>query len=127
VTVVTGPSVLLHSAATRLLAAQPGDPDPNSDRGPEWGKAAPIGLLVILLLGIAVFFLVRSLNRQLKRVPKRFGEPSESPSDAPATGSGRDADPDDAAPRGRRDGPEADPAATGGPNRPRPPSPDPRD
>ena len=31
----------------------PADVDPSTGKGPEWGKAAPIGLLVILLLGIA--------------------------------------------------------------------------
>lgn len=55
-----------------LAAPQPGDYDPSTGKGSEWGKAAPIGLLVILLLGIATFFLLRSFTRQLKKVPASF-------------------------------------------------------
>ncbi len=41
--------------------------------GPDFGKASPVGLLVVVLLLIGVFALVRSMNRHLKRVPKTFG------------------------------------------------------
>ncbi len=40
--------------------------------GPDFGKASPFGLLVVVLLVIATFFLVRSMNNQLKKVPKSF-------------------------------------------------------
>jgi hypothetical protein len=43
-----------------------------TNRGPDYGKASPIGLLVVLLLVIGVFMLVRSMNRHLKRVPQSF-------------------------------------------------------
>ncbi len=56
-----------------LLAAPTDIP---AGKGPEWGKAAPIGLLIILLLGIAVFFLIKSMNRNLKKVPASF-DPEE--------------------------------------------------
>lgn len=60
-------------AAVVLAAPQPGEDDPASTgHGAEWGKAAPIGLLVILLLAVAVAFLLRSFTRQLKKVPPRF-------------------------------------------------------
>jgi hypothetical protein len=59
-------------AAVLLAAPQPGDYDPSTGKGPEWGKAAPIGLLVILLLAIAMLFLLRSFTRQLKKVPATF-------------------------------------------------------
>lgn len=39
--------------------------------GPDFGKASPVGLLVIVLLVIATLFLVRSMNQQLKKVPSR--------------------------------------------------------
>lgn len=61
-----------------LAAPQPGDYDPSTGKGPEWGKAAPIGLLVILLLGVAMFFLLRSFTRQLKKVPATFDPPESS-------------------------------------------------
>lgn len=40
--------------------------------GPDFGKASPLGLLVVVLLVIATVLLVRSMNRQLKKVPKSF-------------------------------------------------------
>lgn len=43
---------------------------------PEPGKAAPLGLLVVLLLGVVVYFLARSMGKHLKRVPASF-DPSE--------------------------------------------------
>jgi hypothetical protein len=61
-----------HLVASVGLLAQPGGPDYDSPKGPEWGKAAPIGLLIILLLGIALFLLIRSMNKQLRKVPKTF-------------------------------------------------------
>ncbi len=36
------------------------------------GQAGPLGLLVLVLLGIAVFLLVRNMDRRLKRLPKEF-------------------------------------------------------
>jgi hypothetical protein len=72
-------------AADRLAAAwvsvQPGDYDPSSGRGPEWGKAAPAGLLIWLFMGAALFFLIRSMNRHIKRVPKSFDPDAEQPVD----------------------------------------------
>jgi len=77
--------------AVLLAAPQPGDYDPSTGKGPEWGKAAPIGLLVILLLGVAVFFLLRSFTRQLKKVPATFDARTDSGPDS-GTGAARAAD-----------------------------------
>ena len=55
-----------------LLAEEP-------NRGPDYGKASPVGLLVVLLLLIGVFFLVRSMNRHLKQVPESFDPPQQAP------------------------------------------------
>ncbi|HEX5496313.1 MAG TPA: hypothetical protein VFX70_17240 [Mycobacteriales bacterium] len=49
----------------------------------EIGKAAPLGLLVILLLCVAVYLLGRSMVTHLKRVPESFDEP---PKDDPDSG-----------------------------------------
>jgi hypothetical protein len=46
-----------------------------ADGGPESNKAGPLGLLVIVLLGIAVYFLYRSMVRHLNKVPESFDEP----------------------------------------------------
>lgn len=40
--------------------------------GPDFGKASPLGLLVIVLLVISTLLLLRSMNRQLKKVPESF-------------------------------------------------------
>lgn len=39
------------------------------------GKGSPIGILVIILLIIAVYFLYRSMSRHVKKVPTSFDKP----------------------------------------------------
>ena len=61
-----------------------------TNRGPDYGKASPMGLLVVVLLLIGVFLLIRSMNRHLKKVPESFDPPSAAPPegaapDGPAT------------------------------------------
>jgi hypothetical protein len=52
------------------------------DTGPDFGKASPFGLLVIVLLLIGTFLLVRSMNRHLKRVPESFDRKKTEPDEA---------------------------------------------
>ena len=47
-----------------------------ADAGPESNKAGPLGLLTIVLLGIAVYFLYRSMVRHLNKVPESFDDPA---------------------------------------------------
>ncbi|MFL6164155.1 MAG: hypothetical protein ACJ74U_18285 [Jatrophihabitantaceae bacterium] len=47
------------------------------------GKGSPIGLLVVLLLLVAVYFLYRSMNRHLRKVPGQFDQP-EPPTAQPS-------------------------------------------
>jgi hypothetical protein len=61
--------------ATGAYLAQ--DPAPPPGKGPEFGEASPLGLLVIILLGIAVVFLIRSMTKHLKRVPASFDPPEK--------------------------------------------------
>lgn len=62
------------AAAPALLAALPGPallgatPAPTLLAGDDSGKAGPLGLLVLALLGIASYFLFRSMSRHLRRV-----------------------------------------------------------
>jgi hypothetical protein len=65
--------------ATGAFLAQ--DPAPPPGKGPEFGEASPLGLLVVILLGIAVVFLIRSMTKHLKRVPASFDPPAESGAD----------------------------------------------
>ncbi len=55
--------------------------------GPDFGKASPIGLLVIVLLLIATLFLLRSMNRQLKKVPDSFDPKHPEPDQAADEGT----------------------------------------
>jgi hypothetical protein len=57
-----------------LVLAQ--DPAPPPGKGEEFGKASPVGLVVILLLGIATVFLIRSMTKRLRRLPASFDEPA---------------------------------------------------
>jgi hypothetical protein len=42
------------------------------DTGPDFGKASPVGLLVVVLLLIGTGLLVWSMNRHLRKLPKTF-------------------------------------------------------
>ncbi|MFE7721689.1 hypothetical protein ACFU44_21895 [Nocardia rhizosphaerihabitans] len=44
----------------------------NTPTGPEFGKASPLGLLVILILLAGTVLLVRSMNKHLKGLPETF-------------------------------------------------------
>ncbi|MCH9728783.1 MAG: hypothetical protein K0U84_03715 [Actinomycetia bacterium] len=51
--------------------------------GPDFGKASPFGLIVVLLLLIGTFALVWSMNRHLRRLPESFDtENPEGPDSA---------------------------------------------
>lgn len=58
----------VHALAT-AAAVVAADQEP---RGPEFGKASPLGLLIIVLLLVATFLLIRSMNRQLRKLPESF-------------------------------------------------------
>ena len=46
--------------------------DAPRNTGPDFGKASPVGLLIIVLLLIGTFALVWSMNRHLKKLPDSF-------------------------------------------------------
>jgi hypothetical protein len=93
-------------AAPGVVLAQ--DPAPPPGEGPEFGKASPVALVVIVLLGLATVFLIRSMTKHLRRVPASFDEPAaEQPEHdagaepgpasrpaAPATGAEAERDPE---------------------------------
>jgi len=78
--------------------------------GPDFGKASPLGLLVVVVLLIATLLLLRSMNRQLRKVPKSFdpepdqaaGEGTDAVGESPEQGPGRA---DGSTPPGSGDGP----------------------
>ncbi|MGA9376374.1 MAG: hypothetical protein ACSLE7_14445 [Mycobacterium sp.] len=50
--------------------------------GPDFGKASPVGLLVVVLLLIGTFALVWSMNRHLNRLPESFDPDHPEPDQA---------------------------------------------
>jgi hypothetical protein len=60
--------------------APPPQPGPGpGGQGDDFGKAAPLGLVVLLLFFLAVALLVRSMNKHLRRVPKSFDNDPGTP------------------------------------------------
>ena len=57
------------------------------NHGPDFGKASPVGLLVVVLLLIATLLLLRSMNRQLKKVPESFDPKHPEPDQAADEGT----------------------------------------
>jgi hypothetical protein len=97
VSLLIGAALFLADGVLAAGGDSPSDVDPTTGHGPEWGKAAPIGLLVIVLMCVAVYFLVKSLNRNLKKVPESFD-------DVPVpVGGAAEVAGEDAAPDGDRD------------------------
>ena len=68
-------------ATTTSFVAQ--DPAPPPGEGEEFGKASPIALVVIILLGLATVVLVVSMTRRIRRLPASFDteRPSEDAGD----------------------------------------------
>ena len=63
------------------------DPAPPPGKGDEFGKASPIGLVVIILLFLATVVLIRSMNKHLRKVPASFDGPvATSPDSGPGSG-----------------------------------------
>jgi hypothetical protein len=81
--------------------------DAPHNHGPDFGKASPVGLLVVVLLLIATLFLLRSMNRQLKKVPESFDPKHPEPDQAADEGTDTVGD----------EGPEQTPGRPNGPAR----------
>ena len=65
-----------------LVLAQNREPPPG--KGDEFGKASPVGLVVIVLLLLATVLLVRSMTKHLRKVPASFDGPTGPAADNPA-------------------------------------------
>ena len=71
----------LALAVIRVQADWLADGAPHNS-GPDFGKASPFGLLVVVLLLISLVFLVRSMNRHLKKLPESFDPQHPEPDQA---------------------------------------------
>lgn len=56
--------------------------DAPRNTGPDFGKASPFGLLIVVLLMIATFFLVWSMNKHLRKLPESFDRQRPEPDQA---------------------------------------------
>jgi hypothetical protein len=63
-------------AAVGVLADAP------RDTGPDFGKASPVGLVLVVILLLCTFGLVWSMNRHLKRLPASFDREHPEPDQA---------------------------------------------
>ncbi len=72
-----------------LVLAQ--DPAPPPGKGEEFGKASPVGLVVLVVLFLATILLVRSMNKHLRKVPASF---EADASDDASDDASADASPD---------------------------------
>lgn len=81
---MTGPLPPLAGPVTGTVALvqQPAPPDDPGGQGADFGKSSPVAFVVLLLFFVAVFFLVRSMNKHLKRVPESFDKPDADGRDA---------------------------------------------
>ena len=61
--------------------------DTPRDTGPDFGKASPLGLVVVVILMVATFLLVWSMNKQLKKLPESFDPESPEPDQAADDGT----------------------------------------
>ena len=43
------------------------------------GTAGPLGLLVVLLIGVSLVLLIRNMNSRLRRLPPTFEPPADEP------------------------------------------------
>ena len=48
--------------------------DAPRNTGPDFGKASPFGLVIVVLLLIGTFALVWSMNRHLRKLPESFDQ-----------------------------------------------------
>ena len=55
--------------------------DAPRNTGPDFGKASPFGLVIVVLLLIGTFALVWSMNRHLRKLPKSFDKSEETTED----------------------------------------------
>ena len=78
------------------------------NQGPDFGKASPVGLLVVVLLVIATLLLIRSMNRQLKKVPESFDPKHPEPDQVADEGTDTVGEPPEQPP-GPADGPKRPP------------------
>ncbi|MBL1075981.1 hypothetical protein JK358_16405 [Nocardia sp. 2] len=52
---------------------------PTNPTGPEFGKASPLGLVIVLLLLAGTVLLIRNMNKHIKNLPATFSPENPEP------------------------------------------------
>ncbi|MDP1806449.1 MAG: hypothetical protein Q8K72_14840 [Acidimicrobiales bacterium] len=76
------------AVAAAVVVPRQGGAEPPPGQ-PEFGKASPVALVVILMLGLATVLLIVSMTRHLKKVPASF-DPAPSDIDEPPAEDARE-------------------------------------
>ncbi|HEX7308267.1 MAG TPA: hypothetical protein VF330_35545 [Lentzea sp.] len=65
-----------------VAVQQPSNTNENDKggQGEDFGKSSPVGLVLLIVFFIAVFFLVKSMNKHIKGLPASFDEPADTAS-----------------------------------------------
>lgn len=71
------------AVASAVVVPRQGGAEPPPGQ-PEFGKASPVALVVILMLGLATVLLIVSMTRHLKKVPASFDTEQFDTEDPPA-------------------------------------------
>lgn len=91
--ITLGPDVQILAYESAMILAQhqsPGTPGYNDNPlGPEFGKASPLGIPVVLLLLIATVLLIRNMNRHIKNLPASFDAEHPEPDQLADEGTDR--------------------------------------
>jgi hypothetical protein len=74
--------VNILSASFRGLALHVLADDAPANNGPDFGKASPFGLVVVVLLLVGTIALVWSMNKHLKKLPESFDRDNPEPDQA---------------------------------------------
>jgi hypothetical protein len=61
--------------------------DAPRNTGPDFGKASPVGLLIVVLLLLGTFALIWSMNRHLRKLPESFDPEHPEPDQAADEGT----------------------------------------
>jgi len=88
-----GPDVQILAYESAMVFAQnqsPGTPGYNDNPvGPEFGKASPLGIPLVLILLIATVLLVRNMNKHIKNLPESFDAENPTPDQLADEGTDR--------------------------------------
>ncbi len=69
-TTTTAKTATTATTATTTTTAQPVAPEPPASLDPSTVTPGALGFTVTLILGIATYLLIRSMNRHLRKIPR---------------------------------------------------------